>query len=448
MKHINSQLPHLLLTILLILITLSPLSSLHLNIIHRDSIYSPSYPGNLSAEDRLQRIAKHAKARADFIDQTLQPLNLTPSIVRPSVNATPQGYYLVELTVGTPPPQKELKTYYLILDTGSKLTWLQCEPCITCWPQKTPVFDPRKDSTTFTPLPCNHPFCDRTRPGWDCVDNRCVYLAKYGTRTSTGILATDRFGFSSATGGREFVNNLVFGCGRDNKNFSVPDTFNGILGLNTMQVSLAMQMGKRFSYCLSAFTSKTQPPNKLRFGDDAIITNPGVKSIPFIKVPEVGHYFVALADVSIAGKRIGFPPGTFRVIKDGSGWRGGFIIDSGNTMTRFMTGPYETIIYAFGAYFDRFRLNKTVIPGYDLCYLKPGRFNSFPTMTLHFEDGNDLVVRMEDVVFMMPGTKFCVGIGRMSWTSVFGAAQQVNHKLSFDLLNNKLSYVPADCSKD
>ena len=31
---------------------------------------------------------------------------------------------------------------------------------------------------------------------------------------------------------------------------------------------------------------------------------------------------------------------------------------------------------------------------------------------------------------------------------MFGAAQQVDHKFSFDLVNGVLSYVPIDCSRD
>ncbi|KAJ0684095.1 putative nepenthesin [Helianthus annuus] len=45
-------------------------------------------------------------------------------------NVYPTGYYYVTVNIGNPP-----KPYWLDLDTGSDLTWLQCDaPCTKCFP--------------------------------------------------------------------------------------------------------------------------------------------------------------------------------------------------------------------------------------------------------------------------------------------------------------------------
>ncbi|MFS7901090.1 putative nepenthesin [Helianthus anomalus] len=45
-------------------------------------------------------------------------------------NVYPQGHYYVTMYIGNPP-----KPYFLDIDTGSDLTWVQCEaPCQNCLP--------------------------------------------------------------------------------------------------------------------------------------------------------------------------------------------------------------------------------------------------------------------------------------------------------------------------
>jgi hypothetical protein len=43
----------------------------------------------------------------------------------------------MELAIGTPPVP-----FVALADTGSDLTWMQCQPCKLCFAQGTPVYDP------------------------------------------------------------------------------------------------------------------------------------------------------------------------------------------------------------------------------------------------------------------------------------------------------------------
>ncbi|KAK6243643.1 hypothetical protein QUC31_010052 [Theobroma cacao] len=50
--------------------------------------------------------------------------------------------YLMNISIGTPPFE-----ILAITDTGSDLTWTQCEPCPECYKQDAPLFNPKSSST-------------------------------------------------------------------------------------------------------------------------------------------------------------------------------------------------------------------------------------------------------------------------------------------------------------
>lgn len=75
-----------------------------------------------------------------------------------SVVAT--GDYVVTVGIGT--PKKDLS---LVFDTGSDLTWTQCEPCLRfCYQQKEPIYDPSA-SRTYANVSCSSAICDSLESG-------------------------------------------------------------------------------------------------------------------------------------------------------------------------------------------------------------------------------------------------------------------------------------------
>ena len=67
------------------------------------------------------------------------------------------GNYIVTVKIGT--PKHDLS---LVFDTGSDLTWTQCEPCGgsgTCYLQEEPIFDPYS-SSSYSSVSCSLPLCD------------------------------------------------------------------------------------------------------------------------------------------------------------------------------------------------------------------------------------------------------------------------------------------------
>lgn len=64
------------------------------------------------------------------------------------------GNFIVTVGLGT--PKKELS---LVFDTGSDLTWTQCEPCAKyCYKQKEPTFNPSL-SASYTNITCSSSLC-------------------------------------------------------------------------------------------------------------------------------------------------------------------------------------------------------------------------------------------------------------------------------------------------
>ena len=65
------------------------------------------------------------------------------------------GNYVVTVGLGTP---KE--NFTLVFDTGSGITWTQCQPCLgSCYPQKEQKFDPTK-STSYNNVSCSSASCN------------------------------------------------------------------------------------------------------------------------------------------------------------------------------------------------------------------------------------------------------------------------------------------------
>ena len=74
------------------------------------------------------------------------------------------GSYIVTVGIGT--PKHDLS---LLFDTGSDLTWTQCEPCVrngTCYPQEEPIFS-SSSSSSYSNVPCSSPLCNSLpSQGW------------------------------------------------------------------------------------------------------------------------------------------------------------------------------------------------------------------------------------------------------------------------------------------
>ncbi|XP_019254983.1 PREDICTED: aspartic proteinase CDR1-like [Nicotiana attenuata] len=108
------------------------------------------------------------------------------------------------------------------------------------------------------------------------------------------------------------IPNIIFGCGHDNGG-TFPNTTSGIIGLGGGNVSIVNQMNQeikgKFSYCLIPLESSTNSnaTSHINFGDNAVVTGPGVVSIPLIKSKEAEtFYFLTLEGITVGNKTLPF----------------------------------------------------------------------------------------------------------------------------------------------
>ncbi|RLN11717.1 hypothetical protein C2845_PM09G12530 [Panicum miliaceum] len=100
--------------------------------------------------------------------------------------------YVVTVGFGTPAvPQT------VIIDSGNDFAWIQCKPCGSgdCYPQKDPLFDPRK-SSTYAPFPCDSGACRNIsyNEGNGCTGEKlCGFALSYADGSnSTGVYNSDK----------------------------------------------------------------------------------------------------------------------------------------------------------------------------------------------------------------------------------------------------------------
>lgn len=447
-------------------------NGLKLPLIHPESPESPVFNSNITDEERIQRLIyqSHAQAVEKFstivssVGKSKSSYEKNPELVRPQVGIQSPYYYMVKIGIGTfktKPLNPSFKSYFLYMDTGSDLLWIQCEGCRApggrCFPQKEPVYL-NSGSSSYHPLPCNnHSLCVPNQ----CINSSCSYNIRYSDSTSSsGLLASENFAFSSNVGRMEVLENLVFGCGVDNRK-SYGNSSNqiaGIMGLGWGSYSILSQANSltkgKFSYCLPAINKYTQkwPNTYLRFGRD-IVKRPNLSVTTLLRNKDQDAYHVVLQGISINSKKLNISDIFFRIRGDGSG---GCIIDSGTPFSRLIKPAYIVLEKALRSYFwGRRNLKPYKGPkGLELCYesKKSQGYKDLPRMTLHFQEAN-LVVHPEALFLVMDkiaakGEYFCLAILPSDFVTVIGSYQQTNQRLIYDTKQKQLLFGPEDCSKD
>ncbi|KAJ4832258.1 hypothetical protein Tsubulata_012201, partial [Turnera subulata] len=291
------------------------------------------------------------------------------------VSAFIGGEYFVRVAVGTPPFSVEL-----LVDTGSDLTWLQCQPCSHCYSQPGPIFDPR-NSTTFQNVDCGM-LCELLyKNNRGCQADRCTYHQMYGDGSYTeGNIALD----SIILGNGKMVG-MLLGCGHSNVIQSLYH-FGGILGLGWGRMSIvdhiSYRIGGVFSYCLA--TSTNPSPGWITFGSEAIA--PGNFWIPLIRNEQAPtYYYVGLVGLGVGGTRLPISEEVFK-LRNGNGG------------------------IAYEALRDAYLAQTSNIPRvppvreFEVCYNLIGvKASQLPLITLHFDGGLVLSLMLENIFISADG---------------------------------------------
>ncbi|XP_019435243.1 PREDICTED: LOW QUALITY PROTEIN: aspartic proteinase CDR1-like, partial [Lupinus angustifolius] len=351
------------------------------------------------------------------------------------------GEYLMSYSIGTPPVK-----ILGIVDTGSDIIWLQCQPCHPCYNQTTPIFDPSK-STTYKTIPCTSNKCKSVRDtscSSDGNQQSCQYRIGYGDGSrSQGDLSLDTLTLGSTNGSAVSFPKTIVGCG--NSNFGVSREGSGIVGLGNGPVSLITQLGSsiegKFSYCLTPSFSNTKSPSKLNFGKDAVVSGSGVVSTPLFL--DTVFYYLTIEAFSVGNKRVEF--GKSSTSEGGSG---NIIIDSGTTLTLLPEDVYSDLESAVA---EAVKLERVEAPTrlLSLCYQLPSSDEKlqFPVFTVHFI-GGDIELNPINTFVKVTDDIICFAFAPTNQPiSIFGNLAQQNLLVGYDLQKKTLSIKPTDCRK-
>ncbi|XP_022139206.1 protein ASPARTIC PROTEASE IN GUARD CELL 2-like [Momordica charantia] len=217
-----------------------------LKLVHRDKLPPSHVHGRRHGfVERMKRDASRVAALVRRLshggaDSSYKAANFATDVISGMEEGS--GEYFVRIGVGSPP-----RSQYMVIDSGSDIVWVQCQPCSQCYQQSDPVFDPA-DSASFTGVSCGSSLCDRLENDAGCHAGRCRYEVLYGDGSYTkGTLALE-----TLTIGEVVVRDVAIGCGHTNQGMFIGAA--GLLGLGGGSMSFVGQLGGQtggaFSYCL------------------------------------------------------------------------------------------------------------------------------------------------------------------------------------------------------
>ncbi|KAJ7564959.1 hypothetical protein O6H91_02G041400 [Diphasiastrum complanatum] len=403
------------------------------DLIHRDAPSSPLRVHNSTKLERIQRAVEQSKDRAKLIITSIQKrhLNSTRKATLPAFEtpvASDNGAYIMQLQLGTP-----VQTFLAIVDTGSDLVWVQCNPCRRCYRQQGPIFDP-VSSSSYNQLSCSNRQCRRFSQR--ICDPNCQYVYEYGDQSgSMGDFSSETITMTTTTGGQQQIGSFAFGCGHTNIGSFGRSA--GIVGLGQGPVSLTTQLGtkikRRFSYCLVSFDDAPSQTSPLFFGSAANLRGRGVQSTPIIQQGST-YYYVGLDGISVGGQAL-----NINLV-------GGTIVDSGTTLTLLEDSAYSAVRTAFKSAIH-LRTADGSSAGLDLCFDVTGLTSyQIPTLSLHLKNA-DFDPPSQNYFILVNSNTLCLamytsgGLG----LSIIGNIMQQNYHFKFDRGRSLLSFAPAAC---
>ncbi|KAG5563097.1 hypothetical protein RHGRI_005742 [Rhododendron griersonianum] len=325
------------------------------------------------------------------------------------------GNYIVTVGLGTPK-----KDQSLIFDTGSDLTWAQCQPCV-----RYNISCGSTQCSQLTSATGNNP---------SCSTSTCVYGIQYGDSSfSVGYFATETLTLSKS----DVFPNFLFGCGQNNQGLFGGAA--GLLGLGRDQLSLVSQtaskFGKYFSYCLPTPSST----GYLSFGkSEAKSSSP--KFTPLVPTSQSFYYF-DITGIKLGGSTLSISQTVFKTA--------GSIIDSGTVITRLPPAAYSSLKTSFRQAMTKYPLTSSASI-LDTCYdLSNYTSVSIPTVSFLLGGGAEVPLDAQGILYAVKASQVCLAFAGNSAASdvgIFGNVQQQTLDVVYDVAGGKLGFGTGGCS--
>lgn len=270
-------------------------------------------------------------------------------------------------------------------------------------------------------------------------------LNRYADGSSAiGIFANDTVTIGLSNHRKLRLHDVLIGCTE-----SLQGSFrqaDGVMGLGYAKHSFALkaaqQFGNKFSYCLVDHLSPSNLVNYLTFGNTTV--PPHMHYTQLVLGTMNPFYAVNVVGISVGGIMLDIPAQVFDVKGVG-----GFIIDSGSSLT-FLTEPaYKPVMAALTSPLANFTKEDFGFGPLEFCFGVTESFNEslVPKLEFHFGDGAQFVPPIKSYVIAAADGVRCLGFASTGWpgTSVIGNIMQQNYLWEFDLAAKRLGFGASAC---
>ncbi|XWS48310.1 hypothetical protein CRYUN_Cryun13aG0064600 [Craigia yunnanensis] len=396
-----------------------------------------------------QMINKLVAANAAVIDSS-------GTILPVRGNVYPDGLYFTYMLVGNPQ-----RPYFLDIDTGSDLTWIQCDaPCSSCAKGANPLYKPtRVNIVASKDSMCTE--VQKNQKPQNCETcQQCDYEIEYADRSSSlGVLARDKLHLVTANGS---ITNLdvVFGCAYDQQGIllNTLSKTDGILGLSRAKISLPYQLASKgiinnvVGHCLA---TDLTAGGYMFLGDD-FVPNWGMSWVPMLGSSSIEFYHTQLVKINYGSSSLSLG-GQYSNI-------GRVVFDSGSSYTYFTKQAYAELVASLSEVSKLGFIQYASDPTLPICWQAPFPIRSimdvkqfFKTLTLQFGSkwwiiSKKFHIPPEGYLIISNKGNVCLGILDGSnvhdgSTFLLGDISLRGQLVIYDNAKLKIGWTQSDCAK-
>ncbi|GIL44101.1 hypothetical protein Vafri_1644 [Volvox africanus] len=351
------------------------------------------------------------------------------------------GYFYTVLDLGTP-----TRSYSVIIDTGSTITYIPCKGCENCGKHQSERFDP-DTSATARRLLCGDPLCNCGSPSCMCVsNNQCYYKRAYAEGSvSEGYMITDVLNFPD---GQPPVN-VVFGCVNGERGELYRQMADGLMGMGNNNNAFQSQLVANgviddvFSLCFGF------PRNGVLLLGDVPLPEgtPATEYTPLLHNMHLHFYNVRMEGIEVLGERLPLDAVIFE--------RGyGTVLDSGTTFTYLPSVAFEAMSRAVGQFAEAKGLQRTAgaDPQYnDVCWRgAPDNLDDldkvFPYAEFVLGGNVRLRLRPSRYLFLSRPAEYCLSIFDNGGSgTLIGTGTVQDILVTYDRRNNRVGFTDTSC---
>ncbi|KAA8546425.1 hypothetical protein F0562_002836 [Nyssa sinensis] len=378
--------------------------------------------------------------------QTQLPNDFGSSVVFPVFgNVYPDGFFYADVHIGFPS-----RRYFLDIDTGSDLTWVQC--AVGDHPKFLRAPHHPYHSPIHAVVECENPLCAFVQHPQDhpclAANDQCYYNVTYADRgLSLGMLIKDSFYLPLAH--KTLRTPLIFGCGYHQEHPNPTPYVDGVLGLANGKTGILSQLREEghtqnvIGHCLNG-----EGLGYIFFGYD-LVPPSGIVWTQMLH-NSLGYYKLGPADLFVR-QNLG-PTATDLEL----------VIDSGSTYTYFQSEVYEATLAEVMGELQGKHLVRVTDHSLPVCWRGQTPFQSinqvryyFNTLLLVFPHANYARFELppEAYLIVTSSGNVCLGILNSATEEGLGNLNMIGdislqHKLViYDNERQMIGWAPSRCDK-